>query len=142
MSSKSTKSNNGNEQRVERVVFVLNDFDQQNYPFKEMKTAIALGKKVYLVYTTPYFPPVFGIVSEFFRIFANIQSEAKMTLNLVNLVLDLPRSHLHILSQGATRSFRKCVERSNKGNLLTLLRSKAGSMTSVALSKLSLMRFA
>lgn len=127
---------------MERVVFVLNDFDQQNYPFEEMKTAIALGKKVDLVYTVPYFPPVIGAVAEFFRVFVNIQSEAKMTLNLVNGVLGLPTSQLHILSPGATRFFRKCVERSNKGNLLTLLRSKAGSMTSVALSKLSLMRFA
>lgn len=132
-------SNKSSEQRVERAVFVLNDFDQQNYPFEEMKAAIALGKKVDLVYTIPYFPPVFGAVAEFFRVFVSIQSEAKMTLNLVNGVLDLPSSSLHILSPGATRFFLKRVERLNNGGILASLRTK---ITSEVLSKLSLMPFA
>lgn len=135
----SSKSNKRSEHRVERAVFVLNDFDQQHYPFQEMKTAIALGKKVDLVYTIPYFPPVFGAVAEFFRVFANIQSEAKMILNLVNGVLDLPMSHLHILSPGATRFFRKSIERANTGGILTSIRTKIG-FASAAFSKLSLMR--
>ncbi len=132
-------SNRSSEQRVERAVFVLNNFDQQNYPFEEMKSAIDLGKKVDLVYTVPYFPPVMGVVTEFFRVFANIQSEAKMTLNLVNGILGLPASSLYILSPGETRLFLKSVERLNNGGIFSSLRTK---ITSGILSKLSLMRFA
>ena len=134
----SSKSNKRSEQRLERAVFVLNDFDQQKYPFEEMKVAIALGKKVDLVYTAPYFPPVLGAVAEFFRVFANIQSEAKMTLHLVNEVLNLPASHLHILSPGATRFFLKGVGRANRGGILALIRTKVVAAFA-ALSKLSLM---